>query len=118
MIRQVARSLLIWATALTVCQGCRRDAIPVSAADSAMTARYEALLKEQLTSPDPHAAQVAINCEVVRLISTYGPDRTIKPIEAAAARALGPETRTRVQEIDRQLANHVFTIGKGCDSLP
>jgi hypothetical protein len=82
-----------------------------------MTARYEALLKEQLTSADPHQAQVAINCETLRLMVKYGAHSTREPMEQAAARALGPDTKTRVREIDSMLANHVFSADQGCDSL-
>lgn len=102
---------------LAACLGDTPNARPTSAADSAMTARYEALVREQLTAPDPHAAQVAIGCEMLRLMVRYGARQTSKPIDAATARALGPQSRDRVREIDNQLANHVFTAGEGCDSL-
>lgn len=111
------RSVFGWVITLAACQGGGGGRTPVSSEDSAMTARYEALLKEQLTSSDPHAAQVAILCEMDRVMVKYGTHRTRVPFEEAAARALGPETRARVREIDNQLANHVFTAGKGCDSL-
>ena len=91
--------------------------VSTSPDDSAMTARYEELVKDQLTSSDPHAAQVAIICETDRLMTTYGVERASAAIDAAAARALTPETRGRVRSIDSQLANHVFEAGEGCDSL-
>lgn len=85
--------------------------------DSAMTARYEQLVRDQLTGSDPHAAQVAIICETDRLMTTYGVERASRAIDDAAARALAPESHSRVRSIDSQLANDVFEAGEGCDSL-
>jgi hypothetical protein len=89
----------------------------VPPADSAMTARYEALLIEQLTGSDAHASEVAITCENMRLVVRYGLHRMRGPLKAAVARAQAHGTQRRLREIDSELANHVITAGKGCDSL-
>lgn len=90
---------------------------PLSTADSVMTARYQELLREKFSGSDPHAAQQAILCETGRLFAQYGSEHSRGPIHAAADKVLREVPRARQREVDNQLANHVFSADKACDSL-
>lgn len=81
------------------------------------TARYQELLREKFATPKPHNAEHALICETVRLRAVYGPNRALQLMKAAAGRVLGEVPQSRQREVDSQLADHIFSLGNGCDSL-
>jgi hypothetical protein len=109
----VASSVLAIAIACASDDTGRRSEV----ATDTMTNALVRLRTEQLTSNDVYGVEVAINCEMQRLMSNVGYDSFAVLMRVADRRVNRVATSAQRRRIDQFMALKAIGVGAGCDSL-
>jgi integrase len=117
-MQQCARVMSLLLVAMGV--GCgQREHVKVTAAQRAdtMTNVLFGLRVAQLTSSDPMIEEVAVGCEMDRLIALVGADSMMRLAELSRLRVQEVATREQLLAVRRGLGGRMRIAGAWCDSL-
>lgn len=82
------------------------------------TARYEELLRQQLTAADIRSIDQYINCELMRIRWKLGAEKGYQALSAALGRYYRDNDATAIERVDRAMARSVTSFDEGaCERL-